>query len=273
MKANALPALLVSVPGGILLSAAFVNPFGGTITLSELVLQLSGSSGEFRMSFTLPDLFQLIQLLLPGCLFECYYGTVIYSRFCTASVYVFSRFPKRLKWYFTEVLSVLFLTCFYQGLLLGSAVLFTMLRHEVVCDIAGVLLLLYHFAIHAMWVYCMTLAVNFLAVWKGSESAFVFVLVFQSGCVALLPVLERIGRMGELDMVDKLLPWNPVSHLILGWHSSMIELVRQAVPSPYAGLSVGSSMVFCLALCVLIVGLGAGFIQKKDLIVSNTEEG
>lgn len=37
--------ILLAVAGGIFLSIMYVNPYNGSITLSELVLQLSGSRG------------------------------------------------------------------------------------------------------------------------------------------------------------------------------------------------------------------------------------
>ena len=42
---------LTGVLGGISLSVLYINPYGGEISLSEALLQLSGSRGDFPMGF------------------------------------------------------------------------------------------------------------------------------------------------------------------------------------------------------------------------------
>ena len=42
--------ILIGILSGICISLGFIRPFDGVITLSELVLQLSGSRGELSMS-------------------------------------------------------------------------------------------------------------------------------------------------------------------------------------------------------------------------------
>ena len=77
---------------GSLLAFSYINPYNGQITLSELILQLSGSRGEFPLGFSsLPELLSFSSKLLPSFLFELYVGTSLYQHFFAASVYIFSR--------------------------------------------------------------------------------------------------------------------------------------------------------------------------------------
>ena len=44
--------LLMGFCCGSLLAFTYINPYNGQITLSELILQLSGSRGEFSLVFS-----------------------------------------------------------------------------------------------------------------------------------------------------------------------------------------------------------------------------
>ena len=71
--------LLMGFCCGSLLAFTYINPYNGQITLSELILQLSGSRGEFSLGFSsLPELLSFSSKLLPTFLFELYVGTSLY---------------------------------------------------------------------------------------------------------------------------------------------------------------------------------------------------
>ena len=83
---------LLAVMAGIFLSISYVNPYEGKIFLSELVLQLSGSRGEFVLNYkNALELVEVAMRLLPCVIMEVFLGIALYWHFCTASVYVFSR--------------------------------------------------------------------------------------------------------------------------------------------------------------------------------------
>ena len=87
--------ILLAIPFGVWLSFAYINPYGGTITLSELVLQLSGARGTFALGLNLSELLDLTLRLVPMLVFQALAGTLMYQYYCTASVYVFSRIERR----------------------------------------------------------------------------------------------------------------------------------------------------------------------------------
>ena len=94
MKRERIALVTIAVLGGCFLSITYVNPYHHTISLAELVLQLSGSRGNIPMGFSMNELLLLTMRMVPDYLMEMYLGTMLYKHFCTASVYVFSRYPK-----------------------------------------------------------------------------------------------------------------------------------------------------------------------------------
>ena len=95
---------------GAAAALAFVNPYSGAISLSELTLQLSGSRGEFQLGFGVVELVELTLRWVPMFVFEMYLGAELYRFFCTASVYIFSRTPRRLSWYAKENAPCIFIS-------------------------------------------------------------------------------------------------------------------------------------------------------------------
>ena len=56
IKNKLLPGLGIGLAGGVLLAFLFINPYQGEISLSEAVLQLSGSSGGVALMPVFQDL-------------------------------------------------------------------------------------------------------------------------------------------------------------------------------------------------------------------------
>lgn len=80
-ESNPLSLVSVAVLCGVLLSLAFVNPYSGQVTLSELVLQLSGSRGDLPLGTSLPELLSFSIKMVPYFLFELYIGVYLYRHF------------------------------------------------------------------------------------------------------------------------------------------------------------------------------------------------
>lgn len=64
MKYKYGPLFLTAAAGGVYLSLMYINPYNGVITLSETILQLSGSRGRLHWGFLILNL-----LLLPCACF------------------------------------------------------------------------------------------------------------------------------------------------------------------------------------------------------------
>lgn len=263
---------LASAVGGVYLSLLYINPYNGTIMLSEAVLQLSGSRGSFALGFSYSELASFAMCLLPEFLIESYAGIMLYRHFCTASVYVFSRYPHRVRWYLREAGHLGGTVCLFNLLLLAAAMGVTAVRYELQVDGAGIMLLAYHFLIHSLWIYAMTLSVNLLAIYLGSSTAYGLVISAQMVCIVLMHLMDQLVRHfdGRLTYESALLG-NPVARLVLGWHSSDMERMGQAQAPFYMRMNLNGSLILFLLLGAAVSSVGALIMKKHDLLVSNLE--
>ena len=272
MKYRYRPLFLIAIAGGVYLSLMYINPYNGVITLSEAILQLSGSRGGFALGFSYSELASFAMRLFPSFMIELYAGIMLYQHFCTASIYVFSRYPHRVKWYLEEVGRLGEAVCMFNVLLLAVAILTTAIRCELQADRAGVLLLAYHFVIHSLWIYAMTLLANLLAIYFGSSTAYALVISAQLVCIVLLSLMDLIvkhhdGRLTYEDAVT----WNPIAHLVLGWHDHNVEGIEQALTSPNIRMDLNHSLIMFYLLGMILTAAGALIIKKHDLLVLDLE--
>lgn len=265
---------LTAVAGGVYLSVFYINPYGGETTLSEMILQLSGSRGDLVLGFSFLELASFAMRLFPAFIFELYAGIMLYRHFCTASIYIFSRYPHRVKWYISEACHLGGAVCIFHILLLAATILTTASRYTLPIDNAGILLLVYHFFIHSLWVYIMALLVNLFAIFWGSSSAYAIVVSAQLVSIVLLCLMDSLVRSfdGRLSY-EYVLIWNPAAHLVLGWHGSNVEIVDQVIDSSYLRADLNHSLILFLLLGVVITFAGAYIIKKHDLLNSDQETG
>lgn len=256
--------LLIGILGGTFHAFAYINPYSGAIQLSELVLQLSGSRGEFPLGNSLTELLDFSMRMLPGYIFSAFVGTKLYRHFCTASVYVFSRYPHRLTWYSKEVMDVFVSVALFQAIQIGAAIATTIGRYQIIFDGAGIGLLVYHFAIHSLWLFLATLLINLLAIYIGSDSAYLSVIGGQVVLITLLIFVEE-------DASPFIRAANPISHLVIGWHGSENMLYSEVLRTAYQHLNLNSSLLYMIFISVLIMLIGGAIIKKHDLLISNSE--
>lgn len=269
IKNKLLPGLGIGLAGGVLLAFLFINPYQGEILLSEAVLQLSGSSGEFALLPVFRDLISFTIRLLPNYIFEMYLGTELYRHFCTASIYVFSRTPHRIRWYMKEVAGVWIVTLFVQMMQMFASIFVTALRYQVVVNQSGIVLMLFHIVVYAMWFFAMTLLLNLLAIQFGSNHAFLIVGGIQFAFTALLELVNLYEIMPQFGRY--FLNYNPIAHLVVGWHTGRGENLREALNTPYRGLYMESSLFWMLGISVVVIVCGIYLVWKHDFLNTYTE--
>ncbi|OUP66144.1 hypothetical protein B5F12_01085 [Pseudoflavonifractor sp. An176] len=262
----------IGVVCGGLLSLSRINPYDGQITLQDLVLQLSGSRGDFVMELYYGAMVDFGFLMLPFFLYQFYGGIQLYCQFCVASVYVFSRTTNRVKWYFTELWGMCKGLVVLQVFLQGTTLLVAALRWEVMWTTEGWVLLGIHVLLFTLWTLTMALGVNLLSLIWGSSAGFLVVFALQAGMLAALctgaklePADPALGRLLFLD---------PISRLVMGWQSGGAFGLEGDLPAEYGHVLTLSGSLLLVALmtaAVLVLGLVA--IQKKDILVSNLETG
>lgn len=272
MKSRYRLLFLIAVVSGAYLSVNYINPHVGVVSLSEMILQLSGSRGSFVLDFSYSELASFVMRLFPEFIFELYAGIMLYRHFCTASIYVFSRYPHRVRWYIGEVSHLGVTVCIFNMLLLAVTILTTASRYGLQIDSAGIVLMAYHFLIHSLWIYAMTLAVNLLAIYVGSSTAYALVISAQLVCIVLLNLMDCLVKYydGKLTY-DNVIKWNPIAHLVLGWHSSHMENVNQVLTSSYMQVDLKCSLIMFLLFGIIITSTGAFIIKEYDLLVSDLE--
>lgn len=264
--------LLMGSCCGVLLAFSYINPYNDQTTLSELILQLSGSRGDFPLGFSLSELLSFNYKLIPCFLFELYIGIDLYRHFCTASVYVFSRIPNRLAWYKGECLAIVFFVLFYQVIMLVSAIAVTCCRYGVIWNYAGWYLLVIHAVIYSLWLFSMTLLINIIAISFGSGNAFMVVIAVQvvlSTSMTLLNTLEN----DHSALLSAVINVNPITHLVIGWQYSSIDWLNEAINAPWDVMSLSSSVLYMIVIALLVLFVGGYYVNKCDLIVTDLEFG
>lgn len=263
---------LLGVLSGIYMAIAFVNPWQGNITLAEMVLQLSGSRGEFSLGCSLPELMEYVLRMVPGYVAVMILGKDLYAHFCTASIYVFSRCGDRLKWYRQAAFSLLADVALFEALYTGTVVAVTLLRYRITFSAGGFLLLAYHILIYIVWIYSWVLLMNLCAIKAGSSFAYVVVMGFQAVCVAGLGFIHML----ELEAVsarvtETVLRLNPIAHTVIGWHGSSV-LSAELAGSRYSMSLWGSAAVLAL-FCGGVLFCGGILVQRHDLLAEDIELG
>ncbi|MBM6897226.1 hypothetical protein H9X86_07560 [Pseudoflavonifractor capillosus] len=253
------PAALVF---GAWLSVSYIAPYGGAISLSSLVGQLSdGLPPEPYIG----DLLFLTLRLLPFLLFEALAGTSFYRHYCTASVYIFSRMPNRLRWYAKECALLALETLLYQALVLAAAIGVSAVRWTVTDVAHGLPVLLCHLLIWSLWTFAFTLEVNLLAIFVGSSTAFAALAAVQMVCISALIVLNRLEDNPALAQLVKRV--NPITCLILSWQTSRFT------PLGGGGIYLEDSLALVLILAAGVAVLGGHLVERHDLLVSHSDGG
>ena len=268
MRHKILTIIGISVLGGLFLSLMYINPFWGRITLSELILQLSGSRGEFPLGTSVTELIAFSMRMFPNNIFIIVFGTLMYKHFCTASVYVFTRQTNRITWYTKEVCYLALYTFIFQLASAGVTILVTTIRYDVIWNKSGFVLVAFHIALQSFWLYMLTLTMNIIAIKSGSNFAFLMVAGIQILCIALLGFLQIAENTFE-----NLIIMNPITRIILGWHSDPHQWFEDVLNSKYNVLFFSHSFIMLGVLAGIITIFGAYVIGKHDLLIEDTEVG
>jgi len=263
--------IILAIICGIILSVVYINPYDGQTSVSSLILQLSGARANFQLGISLNELLAFCTRMVPGFLLELYLGTNMYRHFCTASVYVFSRTGNRFKWYLQECLIIVAFVAAFQMIMPVTAIGITSLRYKVSLDSNGLLLLGIHYVIYVLWVFAMTLLLNILSLSLGCDIAVVLTIGGQCAFITLLSLLRLLE--GNPVLYSLALKANPVSHLVVGWHTIAIKAISNCVLSTYAEISFLSTFYYMSIVVFSITIAGCIFVCTRDLIVSDAEFG
>jgi len=243
-----------------------------SVCFSDIILKFSFS--EFVIHISYLAIFSA--WFLPLLVFQALFGTYIYRHFCSASVYYFSRCGHRVSWFIKEAVSLYPYTIIYLLIMLSTGTIIAGITNHLYFDKASLLILIYYLLVHSLWLYLTTLLINILAIKLSSGGAFIIVAGFQIFCIALFAYWGNNPNFGEYPLQEKyarILQFNPLSHLVIGWHSSRIDIVNEKINALGMQFDLNRSIVLFFLLSIVVISAGCLVVKKQDFIVTNIETG
>ena len=250
-------------------------PISGGEELSLFVVVNKLSFSEFVINT--PYVHQLLIWYFPLILFQILWGTYIYKHFCTASVYYFSRLQKRRGWYLAEAGKLYLLSLLYLIVLVLSTCMVAAVGDRFVIGDGDLFFLVYYLVVHSSWLFAMTLLINLISIKVGSSGGFLAVAGVQFAFIAYFVALENVLNFSDpivsLELRVLLIKLNPLSHLILKWHSSNIENLDRYINYFQIEFPMWQSLVGMLVLVIVVLSVGIWVVQKQEFITINRETG
>lgn len=117
----------------------------------------------------------------------------------------------------------------------------------------------------------MALAVNLCAIYLGSSTAYGIVICVQMIFIVLFYLSDQAVRNSEGLSISRFLIWNPMAHLVLGWHGSGIKAVNGMLEPQWMGADLNHSLLLFFVLGSILTAAGAYIIKNHELLVSDLE--
>lgn len=245
---------------------------GLSFTFSDIVLLLGFSEFQIDKIYII----YFITWYFPLLLFQIFWGTYIYRHFCSASVYYFSRCDNRVRWFFKEAASLYAYVILYLSIMVLSGTLLFLCFGGVAFNAGSILLLGYYLLLHSLWLFTVTLLTNIAAIKFGSSGGFITMASIQLFFLTAYVPLERFLDFSEresLHLKTLVLKCNPISHLVLVWHSSKQKALDELINRFEIDFSFRESIALFLILTILSVILGCRIVKKHQIISINQETG
>lgn len=247
---------------------------GEEVSLSRVIWQLNFPG----MSFSVLQLVDMVLGMFPFFVFQILYGTFLYRRFCTASVFYFSRCTNRVRWFLKETLGLYLVSVVYFAVIVVTRVGLQLCNSSVVVDRMSVVLTVYSVAASSLWGYLTAVIMNLVAIKKGSSTGFIAVA---GGQIALIMILSLWDRNGFFSMEDTvhlarnsfLLKCNPAAHLVLDWHSTFLDPENELLNRLNIAFDLSETIAVFLVLTGAVMAVGCFIIKRHELLTNNVETG
>ena len=250
--------------------ALFFLGVSDELLLSDMILEF----GFSEVAFLTVYLIELSIKLLPYFLFQILFGTYIYQHFCTASIYYFSRRPNRVKWFIAECGKLYLFAFIYPFMMVISGTAVASITNQIMFDKESLILLIYYVLIHSLWLFLTALLMNMIAIKLDSSYGFVVVVGLQFAFVSMLLLWENVWPLVDTPNLIKhvfLLKLNPISHLILAWHSSPIAELNERLNYLNIDFSLNASVIAFFIASIAMIVVGCIVVKKQEWITFNTE--
>lgn len=269
MARSLIKCLVVAILWGAFQSIFYLGT-SGELLLSDLIIHFGFSEVEFIIVY----LIDLSIKFLPFVLFQALFGTYIYQHFCTASIYYFSRTPKRVAWFLNESLELYLLALIYPIMMIISGLALGSINNQIIFDQASFILLIYYVLIHSFWLFITTVLINILAIKVDSSFGFIVVVGFQMAMIMMLLLWSNVFPLVDSANIARhglLLKLNPIAHLILTWHTSGIEALNARLNYWDIPFDLNTSVIVFLLISLVVVVIGSIVVKRQEWIELSKE--
>lgn len=269
MNKSYIRILFVAVISGLILGIDIVRT-RNVYDLSDIVLRVGLGQIELAPAY----MATFFEYYFPLILFQYFSGVMIYKRFNTACVYYFSRVPNKNMWLAKEFLKLYVFTLLYLIVLVCSVISVSTMINGVGFSRAGFVLLGYYLVIHGLWLFGVSVLINAFAIKFGSITGFMICSFVQLGAVGALSMLSKVCDFSERENIEHkafLLKLDPISHLVISWHSSKNSLISGMINMFEINFDLWLTVKLMLCFCTICCVVGFFLIKSKDLIENEIE--
>lgn len=238
---------------------------GAVCTMSDIMIYHGFGFMQLGMISSLQMVARAIYLFV----FQILSGIMVYERFSTIGVYFFTRCENRERWFLKEAVYILGNGGVYFAILGVVIVLVSNIGLNLVLDPAGVALYFLQIIIYSLWSYIIILLLNILSLkLRDSGGAFLIVVFFQIVMFCILALLD-LKEQGLDPIRFRILKWNPMSHLVMAWHTSKIDAINEKINMWNMTFDFKETLIVFLILAVIVTWSACRIVKKQDIIVSN----
>jgi len=241
------------------------------LLLANLIGQLSGAYGEIPVGFSAVELMELSRTFFPSFIVILMWGNDLYSLFCTASVYIFSRCNNKTRWFKKSIYILLTEIVIYEILYTSIIVLVSSLIYYIKFDLGGIIMWIYHILLHSMWICICVLGINIISVYYGSTYSYICVYGIQGLLFTLIAISYELVNVLGSNISNMIIRLNPISCIILCWHNwdkyyVFYDLYEIQALKPFC------SLLYLLALTIITIYWSHKKLIAKDIIYNSIEE-
>ena len=227
-------------------------------------MQASNVIGLFGLSevdYFVQYLSTILYWILPLLIFQIVFGTFVYRHFCTASVYFFSRYPKRTRWFLEEATRLYILCLGYLMMMVLAGIISCVGFSNLIWDSGWWKTLGLYFGIFSLYLFSVTLAINILSMTSNSNVGFI---VIEGVNIASIASFSLVGNLYAPEGVvlkeyEWMLKVNPFYYLVYGVRNYGEETLV--------------AMLLFLVIVILLLLAGVAIVNRREFIVDNGEIG
>jgi len=259
----------------------YVRNISIALVMTALKVLFLAHYSEFRPSFYLANdlglgehyfntgyMVTLLMELFPVFIIQFIEGIGIYTHFCTGSDYYFSRQKNRKWWFFKESLRMgLRILCYFVVYLTISFIT-PCFWFQTGIQLVELKLLSYIILYFALYAFMTAIWINICSILLGSQTGLIIVYVMQLIFVALLLLFEN--RIPLEGIGVWLLKINPISNIILRWHSSN-NIVSEFLNMYQIDFDLNFSVFYFIILIIISILIGVYVVNRQDISLQNRE--